>query len=101
MTPQEEWMNPRAFKPLVEAGYPWGGDRPGGRLRLADCPEVLERHLGPAAGLRAMSGGRGKDDPLRQQLPWQDIIHRDDLCRHRRRTCAASRQYRLFLPLPR
>jgi transposase len=23
MMPQEEWMNMRAFKPLVEAGYPW------------------------------------------------------------------------------
>jgi hypothetical protein len=23
MMPQEEWMNLRAFKPLVEAGYPW------------------------------------------------------------------------------
>jgi hypothetical protein len=23
MMPQEDWMNLRAFKPLVEAGYPW------------------------------------------------------------------------------
>ena len=46
MMPQEEWMNLRAFKPLVEAGYPWTAI-----AREAGCDwRTARKYLSDASG---------------------------------------------------
>lgn len=54
MMPQEEWMNLRALKPLVEAGYPWAAI-----AREAGCDwRTAKRYLSDTSGKPPVYGPR-------------------------------------------